>query len=88
MDTFLSYFNAIGNVQGDAYASKGTSIFIKPFGQMYSRGQTRGSTLGLGTWVVADPVITGIGLQISESGTSQVPAIANVSFTFTSLDIL
>lgn len=88
MTTFLEKFNAIGNVQGDVYATKGTSIFIKPFGQMYSKGQTKGSTLGLGTWVVTDPVITGIGLQISESGTAQVPAMANVSFTFTSLDII
>lgn len=92
MATFLQYFNAIGSDSADPYKSKGTSIFIKPFGQMYSNSNSQGkaqqSTLGLGTWVVVDPVITGIGLTVSESGSSQIPAVANVSFTFSTLDIV
>lgn len=91
MSTFLKKFNALGN--DNTVASNGTCIFIKPFGTMYTAktktegGGTSKTGLGLGTWCVTDPVINGIGLQITEAGTAQVPAVANVSFTFTSLDI-
>lgn len=87
MQNFLSKFNAIGNNQGQgAVASNKTAIYIVPFGKMYT-SNTESQNLGLGTWCVTDPVINGIGLQITESGQQQVPAVANVSFTFTSLDI-
>ena len=89
MKNFLGKFNAVGDASDDPYRAKGTCIYIKPFGKMYAteNGKPVDKDLGLGTWCVTDPVINGIGLQIAESGQQQVPAVANVSFTFTTLDI-
>lgn len=83
MSTFLETFNSIGTNTKVPTESNGNAIFIRPFGSINGGS----SKLGLGTWKITDPVINAIGLQISESGSQQVPAIAQVSFTFTGLNI-
>jgi hypothetical protein len=44
--------------------------------------------VGLGTWTINDPVITGIGLNIQEGGAQgSTQAVAQVTMTFNNLDI-
>lgn len=96
MQNFLQTFTQLGANQGSlnylngaSNSSSATSITITPFGQITYAG-SGGSTgnLGLGMWKITDPVITGIGLNISESGgAGSTAAIATVTMSFNNLDI-
>lgn len=88
MTTFINNFSSIGNNADTVGAGNGSkAIYIRPFGTITQGGTTNTSNLGIGTWKITDPVINGIGLTISESGQSAVPAMASVTMQFTNLSI-
>lgn len=62
------------------------AIIIKPFGTVTS--STGSSTLSQGIWSIKNPVVTSVGLTISEGGgNGAVQAVGQVSLTFNNLDI-
>lgn len=95
MLTFITGFSHLGPNQGTTGLLGGTStgatgITITPFGKITYSGGTGSSTgnVGLGSWRINDPVITGIGLAIQEGGAQgATQAVANVTMTFNNLDI-
>ena len=102
MKTFIDKFSHLGaneaslNNAGGIANTTGTSkcsITIIPFGKItYSgagnNGVGNGSKLGLGTWIINDPVLTSIGLTIQEGGAQgSTAATAQVQLTFNNLQI-
>ena len=95
MLNFINRFSHLGSNQGTMNMAGGTNtgatcITIIPFGKItYSGGQGSSTgNVGLGTWTINDPVITGIGLNIQEGGAQgSTQAVAQVNMTFNNLDI-
>lgn len=93
MKEFLKTFSALGaNNESLGLESKNPArvITIQPFGKITYSGDgsvANNTQIGIGKWTVKDPVIVSVGLTISESGTSQVPAMASVNMSFNNLDI-
>lgn len=93
MATFINTFSAVGNNAATTGHGNGTTaIVIRPFGSVIgSQGQNAttvaAGNLGLGTWEISDPVITSIGLTITESQGANIPVTSQVAMTFTSLTI-
>ena len=66
------------------------TIEVRPFGKVIaSSGNASpvGQNLGIGTWKIISPIISNIGLSVSESGNSQIPAVASVTMDFVDLQI-
>ena len=94
MNTFINTFSHMGSNAGTTNLASGTStgatgITIIPFGRItYAGAGGATGNVGLGSWHINDPVITGIGLTIQEGGAQgSTQAIANVTMTFNNLDI-
>jgi hypothetical protein len=99
MQNFITKFSHLGANQSTLNLAGGTSntqskcsITIIPFGKITYSGAGSGvgnnTTLGLGTWIINDPVLTSIGLTINEGGAQgSTAAIAQVTLTFNNLQI-
>lgn len=94
MNTFINTFSTLGSNAASTNLASGTStgstgITIIPFGRItYAGAGGNTGNVGMGSWLINDPVITGIGLTIQEGGAQgATQAVANVTMTFNNLNI-
>ena len=83
LGAFLKTFSGIGGVQNETH----TAITIIPYGTRGAGTATGSGNLFLGSWKISDPVLSGVGLTIAETGQSQIPVTANISMEFHDLEV-
>lgn len=86
MANFVQLFSS--RLPDGADGKESATITIKPFGTVTSHGTSQATTLNQGTWTILNPILTSVGLSISEAGAANaIQAVGQVSLTFNNLDI-
>lgn len=81
--TLRSFIDNFNNVTD----KDNSTILVTPFSTSNVGANTTGG-VNQGTWKITKPVLQGIGLNISESGSADIQAVGTVTMQFTDMDIL